>query len=937
MDKLEDITIGASVAGIAGLAAMKYPGSKWWKIDFHIHTPASSEYKNKNTSEEEILKAAMTSCLDCMVITDHNSGTWIDKIQAKNKDMQLLSIKPDWYRNLVIFPGVEITVANSGSRVYLIAIFDINCDTQKITSVLGACGITVGFGDSQNTSTTKSFIETVALIEDNGGIAIPAHIDGANGLLHNATSLGIELEKSLSEIRAAEFCNERAFDSADDKLKNAVKKIAKLGGSDAHNPDEIGKYYSWIKMGNPSLAGLRLALMEYEYCVKNQKEDPNHLPDVWFNNLEIKNMKYCGRTLSQPFTLALNPGLNAFIGGRGSGKSTLLESIRIATRRDFELSIDAPRTKDKLDKFMSTAKDGAMLNDTEIILELWRNGKQFRLHWRNDQQGDVLEEKAANGQWNKTEPGNLQERFHVSIFSQKQIEELASNPRGILGIIDQSSAVNRNEWNSRWENTKSLFLQLREKHRDLLRRISDEGQIRIKIADIENDLKQYEARGHGEILKNYQQRILQKSALPPDDVFDNTLASIHNLASAIGLPDFPVHIFDENDDTVSELKSIYERASSGFKDVSENLEKLAQSIEQIKTELKQSVANSKWNQSLQANTEAYIRLVKEYEQKGNQLNLSLYGEWTQQYHQLQLQLQGIDSIKLELSYVEKQINECYANLLVLRAELLKKRREFINTMIGSNSFVRMELVQFGDINLLEDEYREILNIEGETFSSSILDRQAKKGILCELQYWQDNGIPEEELSGLVESVKKTTFAIANGQSINVSDLRLKTRLQDYLEKQPSIFDHLWAWFPEDLLQVKYSKDPSSGKFDNIGSGSAGQKAAAILAFLLSYGDQPLIIDQPEDDLDNALIYDLIVSQIHKNKTKRQLIIATHNPNIVVNGDAELTVSLKFAGGQVQTDAIGDLGMEKVRTSICTIMEGGKEAFDKRYKRITLMR
>jgi len=914
-----------------------YPGSKWWKIDFHIHTPASSDYDNKDTSEEEILKAAMESCLDCMVITDHNSGNWIDSLQAKNREMQLWDTKPDWYRNLVIFPGVEITVANSGSRVHLIAIFDINCDTQKITSVLGACGITGGFGDSQNTSTTKSFIETVALIEGNGGIAVPAHIDGVNGLLHNAISLGIELEKSLGEICAAEFCNEHTFDGADDRLKNAVKKIAKLGGSDAHNSGKIGKHYSWIKMDNPSLVGLRLALMDYEYCVKNQEEDPNHLPDVWFNNLEIRNMKYCGRILGQPFRLALSPGLNAFIGGRGSGKSTLLESIRIAARRDFELSVEAPRTKDKLDKFMSMAKDGAMLPDTEIILELWRNGKQFRLHWRNDQQGAVLEEKAADDQWHNTDPGILQERFPVSIFSQKQIEELASNPRGLLRIIDQSFAVNRSEWNSKWENTKSLFLQLREKQRDLLRRVSDEGQIRIKITDLENDLKQYESQGHGEILKNYQQRILQESALPPAGVFDNTLANIRNLASAIGLPDFPVHLFDENDDTVSELKTIYERASSGFKDVSENLEKLAQSIEQIKTELKQAVASSKWNRSLQVNTEAYTRLVEEYERRGSRLNLSLYGEWTQQYRQLQQQLQGIDTIRQELSDVVKQINQCYANLLILRTELLEKRRNFLDTVIGSNPFVRMELTQFGDVNLLEDEYRAILNIEGETFSSSILDRQAKKGILCELQYWQDNDTPEDRLSDLIESVKKITIDIAYGQPINVSGSRLKTRLQDYLEKQPSVFDHLWAWFPEDLLQVKYSKDPSSGSFDNIGSGSAGQKAAAILAFLLSYGDQPLIIDQPEDDLDNALIYDLIVSQIHKNKTRRQLIIATHNPNIVVNGDAELTVSLKFTGGQVQTDTTGGLGTAEVRASICTIMEGGEEAFDKRYKRITLKR
>ncbi|MCI5221143.1 MAG: hypothetical protein D3924_00315 [Candidatus Electrothrix sp. AR4] len=161
------------------------------------------------------------------------------------------------------------------------------------------------------------------------------------------------------------------------------------------------------------------------------------------------------------------------------------------------------------------------------------------------------------------------------------------------------------------------------------------------------------------------------------------------------------------------------------------------------------------------------------------------------------------------------------------------------------------------------------------------------------------------------------------------------RLKNLHEKQPAVFDQLDAWWPEDLLRVKYSKDPSSGEFDQLEKGSAGQKAAAILAFLLSHGNDPLIMDQPEDDLDNALIYDLIVTQIHKNKDHRQLIIITHNPNIVVNGDAELVHLLKYKNGQIQLAQQGGLEEADIREAVCTIMEGGRDAFEKRYKRITL--
>ncbi|WP_223236000.1 AAA family ATPase [Acinetobacter baumannii] len=123
------------------------------------------------------------------------------------------------------------------------------------------------------------------------------------------------------------------------------------------------------------------------------------------------------------------------------------------------------------------------------------------------------------------------------------------------------------------------------------------------------------------------------------------------------------------------------------------------------------------------------------------------------------------------------------------------------------------------------------------------------------------------------------------------------------------------------------------EFVNISKGSAGQKAAAILAFLLSHGNEPIIIDQPEDDLDNELIYDLIVNQIHSNKNNRQIIIVTHNPNIVVNGDADLVNVMHFHKGQVEIKNCGSLIHESIRNDVCQIMEGGKDAFRKRYERI----
>ncbi len=155
-----------------------FPGSKWWKFDFHTHTPKSGDYGRgddslKNIGPEEWLRQAMQAGLDCVVVTDHNSGEWVDTLKAKHRELHDLDTKPGWYRALTLFPGVEINIGDSRDRVHLLAVFDPSYGSQKITAVLGSCGITTGFGDDQQTFTKTGFVDTVDKIREAGGIAIP--------------------------------------------------------------------------------------------------------------------------------------------------------------------------------------------------------------------------------------------------------------------------------------------------------------------------------------------------------------------------------------------------------------------------------------------------------------------------------------------------------------------------------------------------------------------------------------------------------------------------------------------------------------------------------------------------------------------------------------------------------------------------------------------
>jgi len=164
-----------------------------------------------------------------------------------------------------------------------------------------------------------------------------------------------------------------------------------------------------------------------------------------------------------------------------------------------------------------------------------------------------------------------------------------------------------------------------------------------------------------------------------------------------------------------------------------------------------------------------------------------------------------------------------------------------------------------------------------------------------------------------------------------ADRRFETALR---RLPPERIDRLALYVPSDAVEVSF-RDPrdATQQWRRLAQGSPGQQTAALLAFVLGYGTEPIILDQPEDDLDNTLIYELLVQKLRESKQTRQIIVVTHNANIVVHGDAELVVSLHALNGQTQVHVTGGLQEHAVRGEVCRVMEGGPEAFERRYRRI----
>lgn len=917
-----------------------FPGSKWWKIDFHAHTPASVCY-GKGHPDEKALKDYplkdwlldyMRAGIDCVAVTDHNTGASIDDIKAGYED--LMERKPAGFRELTIFPGVEITALGN---VHILGIFPEQTTADEINTVVDNCEYDGAKGASDD-CTPKPPAEVVDKIAKRGGLAIPAHVGDAKGIFSELKSATLKKILESNSIIAMEC-------SADWEPPQAYteKKLnwARVTGSDQHHPSGKpgqkfpGSHFTWVKMETPCWEELRQALLAHEVCVLDQTEDdPNKMPDFFLRSLTINEMCHCGAKPCPPLKFEFTPFFNAIIGGRGTGKSTALESIRIAARRSEQLSKDnMPKLAQDLQEFMQlSTRNGVMKPNTELALEIFRRGVEYRLTWK--QGGGYVLQHFEDGEWLESPvEGDILDRFPMDIFSQKQIYTLASAPQGLLAIIDRAPEVNKQDWQNRWDAKVSEYRQTKEAQRGLLAQTENEEAVNAQLVDIKNDMTTYEKQGHGEALKEYQYRKRQKQSIPLTDDFDKLAERILSLAENIQVSAIPDGLFKEDDPLQAEVRAVQSTLLSDLSTIRTELQGVSDKVNAATESRRKSLERSKWFETVKAAEAEYEKIQAEYEGKAQ--NLEDYNKWVKQRGVCEKELLQIAKHRDDAEKLQQKIEVCSQELIDLRTEQFNSRKNFLDKTLDGNQYVKMELIPYGDASKIEATYRDIFSL-GTSYEGSLYDVEEKRGLLWDLINWEDADSSGMTIPALLEAVReRTDHMIKTGEKVpgmEYMDGRLPTSLGTKQKSSPTCLDSLQTWWPEDLLRVRHG-DPKRKEFIELGKGSAGQKAAAMLAFLLSHGTTPLIIDQPEDDLDSELIYSLIVQQIVEKKRQRQLILVTHNANIVVNGDAELVHVLRFGNGQIHSEARGGLGKPIIREKICSVMEGGKTAFKKRYNRI----
>lgn len=911
-----------------------WPGARWWKFDFHTHTPASDDYgkgpdqaRFKSRTPEEWLLDYMRAGIDCVAITDHNTGAWIDKLKEALENPKLQNHSD--FRPLYLFPGVEISV-NGG--VHLLAIFGSDKTTSDIDSLLGAVKFS-GTKGASDCVTTRSFAEVVDEIEQAGGIAIPAHVDADNGLF--------KLEGNTL-VQALECGGIFAMETVDASCTKPTlyteKKLrwTEVLGSDAHHfngqPGQRypGSHFTWVKMGTPSLEGLRLALLDgpLSICRSDQETgDPNGHAPLVLESIEITQARYMGR--AKPFTLGLNPWLNAIVGGRGTGKSTLIEFLRLALRRTDELPKDLMPEFEKYTMVYTSREDpGLLTSNAELRVVYRKHGSRFRIQWNPSEDIELIQEE-DNGKWKHAE-GEIQQRFPIRMYSQKQIFHLAKTPLALLRVVDEAPEVDRRSWSDRWKEEETRFLSLRAKAREIETGLAEEPRLRGELDDVKRKLRIFEKAGHAGVLQDFQRRTRQHQEV---ETWENSWADagerLRQLASKIVPDPLDQTNFDPSAQEDAEIHECAATVRARLKDIADAFGELAAKADQIVADWQTSRDASSWKRVVDAALKAYqdLRTKLAEEEAGDP---AAYGDLVQRRQSIEQRLKDLSDRRMQVDKLRQEADACLQRLLEIRRELTESRKKFLNNILKDNPYVRIQVVPYGARETIEGEFRSLLQRESGGFEKDI-GSPGGEGLLGELY---KNGSQPEDIERALKKIKQRIRDIAEGSHdpTTLSDKRFASHIN---KLPPEAIDRLDLWFPEDSLEVQYSSTGDGQRFRSIQEGSPGQKTAALLAFLLSYGDEPLVLDQPEDDLDNHLIYDLIVTQLREVKRHRQIIVVTHNANIVVNGDAELIVALGARGGETQMECAGSLQEKAVRDTICAIMEGGREAFEQRYRRIAL--
>lgn len=911
---------------------MDYVGLKWYKCDFHMHTMCSKCYKEQSDTPDMWVEAVKKSGIQCVAITDHNDYHGINEIKKLCED-----------NGIIVFPGVELSC--SDSKIHMLILFDYKCDETDVQEFLFSVGLTKDdLGESGRTCDGTIF-DVCEKAKKKEALVIAAHIDefsGINELSHDNLKQLLDREY----ISAVQIVNKKIWDSIEksddyqrvcEELSNkygkqisidiakrwhkAYKLVLDSGipmlmfsdnpsgeGEATHGLWGIGSAYTWMKMDQkPNLESIRQTLLSSDMRVKTKEESynkPDDVPELW-----IKSIKISDTILNkEDFEVSFNPQLNSIIGGRGSGKSSIIRMLA-GGLQSFD-GENLEKIKEEQEAFYRVPsgrdKRGVFNKDSKIEIILERVGEVYKLEISNiknmNEQYRCLY-KMKNDEWEIIEDENYLDFFKAQIYTQKQIYELALDSASLLSIIDEDIP----ELTKKSDEKEMLLSQVIAKWTEiwnLEKAIEEESRLNTEIKDIEEQISKFEKSGISVALKDKQKYENQNQIL--NDYILNREKRVDEMLRNFEVFSEPIEdcVIDDH-----EITSLIEADKTRLQERQKTIFDAIQLLKSDINELNRSIEKTKWKDEAKGAEDKYTDLCTKLKEQG--LDFSRLDDLLAKKKEKNTELEKINNYRKQVIEDKKQLYEVQKQYEDTVREISVIRSKFISSVIGEGSNVKFEIQRNRNRYSFAQTMKVLLNKDINTIDEDIIK-------LANIFFGKDGK----------DVFRKQIIDIREGNDKKSYSAKFRSVICDLT---PETYARMISFLPEDDLKVSYRPEGYS-KYIPLSNASAGQKTTAILTFLLAYGQLPLLLDQPEDDLDNKLVYDLIVSRLKTAKSKRQIIVATHNANIPVNADSEYIISMNSETEDIKTKYRGTMDDDDIRKEICDVMEGTKYAFEMRAKK-----
>jgi ABC-type lipoprotein export system ATPase subunit len=957
-------------------------GSEWIKWDLQIQPAKNSWCFDFNPNDERIkdrvkcfLQKAIERDIKVIAITDHNFGGAID-VAIKIKEEENLDIS--------ILPGVEL---NTNEGWHILLIFNPNWKEkytfttwqEAVRNFLSSCKVYNPCEQSGNVSiniTTRVLIEKT--YNEDIGIIFFSHCLSDKGFFKRGSNNSRKeiIEMSLNEgfLYGFDIKSWEEKIQVEKEIQNCLSNrsyklhLPVISSSDSHEPNEVSRFFTWIK-ANPTYEGLKQILYEPEErvflgdepeilkrvrenktkfikCLKiKQVSGYDESKGIWFKDIEI------------PF----NPGLVAIIGNKGNGKSSVTDIIGLCGNsnnyRDFSFL--------KNDRFL---KDNLAKNfEAELI---WESEETIKRNLsdvpekNSPERVKYLPQNFFEQLTNNLETYEFEKTLETLVFSylpeeekygKTSFNELINYKRELVEIDlkrlkNDLSKINREIINFEKEAHTDFKKQLKEKLNLKKKELEEHEKIKpIEVPDpskdshlteenkklmdeiklINDDLDRLQEENQGKLKEKIRtiQDIkelndLKIKTLELKSTIDGFIKTNKEIFKKFGLDIYEIIkfgiSFNKIDNKIKEKEDEKTQLEQKINDNNLTIDDIKNKKEQLEKKLTEP----------QRNYQKYIEELKNWESKKKTIEGDENTPGTIRWYE--------KKIKYIQNKLSKELRKKRKERLKIVQEIYKSKKEILDIYKGIKKFVDSEVQNFQNIlgeyqisieasfHIITDFHIEFLKYINQQVKGSFRGQEDGKKMLDNIL--MDRNIDEWE------SIVKILEDIINYLEEDKRDEAkgVKRYIKDQILKEEKWLEFYNFIFSLDYLDVIYELRLANKKLPQL---SPGERGALLIVFylLLDKSDIPLIIDQPEENLDNETVYKILTHFIKYAKKKRQLILVTHNPNLAIVGDAEqvIFVQIDKTNKNRFTFESGAIENPIINRHASNVLEGTIKAFDTR--------